>query len=111
MPGTNAGTGCPLNFGCPICRRGRYLGNNRYEELPGFRATGRTKPIPKSGNTGGARMVSWKAEYTCLGCGRKGWSRHIDVSSQLVLPFESKHDYAAIRESGIHDRPMTWPVQ
>lgn len=47
-------------------------------------ATGKTKPLPKSATRSrGARIVHFLAEYRCVTCGHRGWSRHIDIERQL----------------------------
>lgn len=74
MPGTNAGTGQPINFQCSACRRRRRWPCGAKTHV---RLTGRKKKLD-DGNARG-RSTKWSREYICRDCGHKGWSRHIDL--------------------------------
>ena len=90
MPGSNAGTGQPLNFRCHIQRLGWYWGYRHPEDerRPILFPTGHEN-ITRTGRTrdnqrGGIRMMNTAHEYRCE-CGHVGWSKHHDV---LRCPLE-----------------------
>ena len=74
MPGTNAGTGCPINFRCSWCRRNgaRWPEGSRFHVT----LTGRKREGRANRN---ARMSSQAREYQCKSCGSVGWSKHFDL--------------------------------
>ena len=72
MPGST-GTGYPLTLRCSKCKRGDYNNTDRGTNL---RATGRTRPLRRSEDGVGCRCLDLKAEYECLDCGHRGWSKH-----------------------------------
>lgn len=78
MPGTNAGTGCPLTLKCAKCRLSRNWSRNFRE---GLVATGRTRAVSRRS----IRQTTRKVEYRCLDCGHVGWTQHIDAER---LPVE-----------------------
>ena len=81
MPGTNAGTGYPITFMCPVLRRSGHRSNMDFDRHQ-IRATGRTKKPPSPGK-GNPRKADRSLEYECS-CGHVGWSCHIDLADQAV---------------------------
>lgn len=94
MPGTNAGTGCPLTFICAKCRvveRRRYYWKykSRGLDVYDFHVTGRRR-YRFTGNGGSGRVdPGYQYEYECIapGCGHVGWSRHIQVKREWLREF------------------------
>lgn len=108
MPGTNAGTGYPLTLRCGKCKMGRDWIND-HECGTDLEATGRLRRITGAqvGRGGCGRAVFYRAEYRCLTCDHRGWSRHSHVEFLLraagfVVPPERGR--AHLRD----DRPATW---
>lgn len=87
MPGTNAGTGCPLHFRCAKCR---LTGSRTWPRGSSLRVklTGRTKPMKTNRN---ARMSNTLYEYHCTDCSHLGWSRHYELDEKAkILTAEAK---------------------
>lgn len=92
MPGSNNGTGQPLNFQCSVCRARRRRGISRgiSEWWAGstghVRLTGRKRYVGR----GGVRSDVYAREYVCASCGHTGWSKHRDLvrveRRQLYFP-------------------------
>lgn len=83
MPGTNAGTGCPIAFRCHQERRHTI----DPQRDPNYRnhtvhVTGRERP---AGGNRNIRMDTVTREYVCS-CGHTGWSRHIDLAKRKWHP-------------------------
>ena len=88
MPGSNAGTGRPINFQCSQCRRKNqpWLPLGTQPERHGYwnevTLTGRERNA-KLGNAG-IRNSEKEREYKCNHCGHVGWSRHVDLERRWV---------------------------
>jgi hypothetical protein len=87
MPGTNAGTGRPLNFQCSKCRlknlsRERW-GTKRTGFINEVKVLGPRRKAPV-GNAG-MRNSRFKFQYECRACGHVGWSRHVDLERRWEL--------------------------
>jgi hypothetical protein len=84
MPGTNAGTGCPIAFACAVARREKAADEllRRQPRRHDVVLTGRERPARINRN---ARMDSVTREYRCS-CGHVGWSRHIDLKLRALRP-------------------------
>lgn len=78
MPGTNAGTGCPIAFRCHGERR--LTDERRGGHV--VHVTGRERKAQGNRN---ARMDVVAREYVCS-CGHTGWSRHIDLQQRKRYP-------------------------
>ena len=68
--GRSSGPGFPLRLRCAKCKG---VDNGRVYKL---RATGRVRPRRPSERSQGIRQIRGIAEYVCLECGHKGWSKH-----------------------------------
>lgn len=84
----SAGTGSPLHFFCPRCRRQagwREGGRGRGWKVV---RTGRTRPFkPGRLHARGIRSTNTSHEYVCSDCGHVGWSAHVDVAGKpLAIP-------------------------
>lgn len=73
MPGTNAGTGQPITFQCPMWRRQPY---GRRTVRHQVKLTGRKR---KRSRCTRGRMTKFLREFVCLDCGHLGWSAHVDL--------------------------------
>ena len=83
MGSQGAYAGQPHSFACAKCRRSRNFYNHvtqRTSETIGrrFKTTGRTRKQLSNGMNY-HRWPNVAYEYTCLGCGHVGWSRHPSV--------------------------------
>jgi len=81
-PGTNAGTGRPLNFCCAKCRR---VDHQHRQKLP-VTLTGKRRHLAP-GNYGN-RNGEYSVQYTCA-CGHTGWSRHYDINRRFEREVKS----------------------
>lgn len=68
--GLSAGAGFPLTLRCAACKG---VDNGCGYKL---RATGRMRRRRPSERSQGIRQIAGIAEYECLECGHKGWSKH-----------------------------------
>lgn len=68
--GASSGPGFPLTLRCAKCKG---VDNGRGYKL---RATGRMRRRHPSERSQGIRQIAGIAEYECLECGHKGWSKH-----------------------------------
>jgi anti-sigma factor RsiW len=81
VPGTNAGTGCPITLRCAKCKRRGWEHRRGYD----LEVTGRSRARRRAAfERRGIRMIRrWVIEYRCRECGHVGWSRHIDAAAML----------------------------
>jgi hypothetical protein len=75
MPGSNAGTGQPHFFRCPVERS--TLNQHSHPRDHVITLTGRSKPY--RAHRGGVRITPISREYICS-CGHTGWSAHVDLA-------------------------------
>lgn len=88
MPGTNAGTGQPIHFKCPVCVKRAYW-THANMVVGNYTVTGRVKPLASGQRgRGGGRVVHFRVQYQCQSCGHVGWSRHKDVARKLQARFD-----------------------
>jgi len=66
----SSGPGFPLTLRCAKCKG---VDNGLGAAL---RATGKLRPRRPSERSQGIRQIRGIAEYECLGCGHRGWSKH-----------------------------------
>lgn len=83
--GLSSGPGYPLSLRCAKCKG---VDNGRGYKL---RATGRTRPRrPSEASQRIRQMKDGKvAEYECLECGHRGWSKHSKMEDLLAVASDS----------------------
>lgn len=89
MPGTNAGTGHALTLKCSKCRSwGDKLEATGIQQ----KLSPAQRRYPEN-----SRVLNYKAEYKCLVCNHRGWSRHRDMERLLKKKQREMHELLGLK--------------